>query len=337
MRRWIGRGLRLELVAGLGIALALPALALPAMASGISGGRSSAQQAGARGMATQTLLRMETRDRNGRTQAQLSATVTGVDGLPATGAVEFQDSGKALAGAVLDAEGRATTTLTLAPGNHNLTAVYTGSSTYNASVSPVSPVSAATSSTPDFSVSVSPATLSLTAGQSGSAVATVTPINAGSLTAPMFVTLSCAGLPDQSSCSFTPENVEIRPGVSTAITSSMVVATQAKSLSQAVPAPHSGSDRVAWAVMLPGIFGLAGLAFGSRRRRWLSRLSLVALVGLVSVLGMTACSPLYNYRNHGPTPNLPTPSGSYTITINAQSSNGVTAITHSTTLALTVQ
>jgi hypothetical protein len=55
------------------------------------------------------------------------------------------------------------------------------------------------------------------------------------------------------------------------------------------------------------------------------------------VLGATACAPLYNYKNHGPPHNLPTPAGSYTIQINAQSSNGITATTHSTTMVLTVQ
>jgi hypothetical protein len=59
-------------------------------------------------------------------------------------------------------------------------------------------------------------------------------------------------------------------------------------------------------------------------------------VAFVTVLGSTACSPLYNYRNHGPPHNLPTPAGTYTVTISAQSSNGVAATTHTTTMALQV-
>jgi hypothetical protein len=55
------------------------------------------------------------------------------------------------------------------------------------------------------------------------------------------------------------------------------------------------------------------------------------------VLGTTGCNPLYNYRNHGPSPNLPTPAGTFTLLVTAQSSNGVTATTHSTTMVLTVQ
>jgi hypothetical protein len=52
---------------------------------------------------------------------------------------------------------------------------------------------------------------------------------------------------------------------------------------------------------------------------------------------MTACAPRYNYFNHGPPHNLPTPSGTYTLLVTAQSSNGVTAITNSTKFALTVK
>ena len=136
--------------------------------------------------------------------------------------------------------------------------------------------------TPNFQVSASPATLTLTAGQSGTVTASVTPVNAASLTTPMFVTLSCSGLPDQSSCTFTPENVEIQPGVTAAITSTMVVVTQMASTASAA---HARGNPVAWALLLPGVFGLGGLAWGSRRRgprgqvfvrgvvrRWLNRL-----------------------------------------------------------------
>jgi hypothetical protein len=94
---------------------------------------------------------------------------------------------------------------------------------------------------------------------------------------------------------------------------------------------------VAWAVLLPGTLGLAGLAFSARRRRWLSRLALIALIGFVSILGATACAPRYNYYNHGPPYNLPTPTGSYTLQITAQSSNGIAATTHTTQFALTVK
>ncbi len=314
------RGVRLDRFAALGLALAMPALAA------------------ASSQATQTRLTAETRDLNGRTQAALSIAVAGEDGLPASGAVTIEDEGKPLAGAVLKSDGTVQMTLALPPGPHALRAVYEGNAAHVASKSDYSAVTAAASSAPDFTVSVIPASLTLTAGQTGNVTASVTPVNGTALKAPMFVTLSCGGMPDQSSCGFTPENVEILPNATAPINSTLVITTQATGTrGLATPPPHSESNSVAWAVLLPGVFSLGGLAFAARRRRWLSRISLVALVGFVTVLGATACAPRYNYFNHGPPYNLPTPAGSYTITIAAQSSNGVSATTHTAPFALTVK
>ncbi|HVZ84185.1 MAG TPA: Ig-like domain-containing protein [Terracidiphilus sp.] len=321
MRSWMGRGVRLELVAGLGIALALPALAFSAEAP--------------RGLATETTLAAATRDVNGRTQATLTVTVLGQDGQPAAGAVTIEDSGKPLAGVALNGSGTATAVLTLTPGNHSLKAVYAGDTAHLTSTSEEQPVSAVTGAAPDFSVAVAPATLTLKQGQSGSVTATITPLNASSLTAPMFVTLSCSGLPDQSSCTFTPENLEILPNTTATVTSSVVLATVGSN-TLARTAAHEAHG-VQWAVLLPGVLGLAGMAFGARRRAWLRRLSLLGLLALVTTLGTAACNPLYGYRNRGPNENPATPVGSYTLNVTAQSSNGVTATTHSTTMVLTVQ
>jgi hypothetical protein len=74
-----------------------------------------------------------------------------------------------------------------------------------------------------------------------------------------------------------------------------------------------------------------------RRREWLRRVSLLALVGLVTLLGATGCNPRYNYQHHGPVPNPATPAGTYTVTVTGQSSNGVTATTHNTSVVLTVK
>lgn len=322
----MGRALRLELVAGLGIAVALPALALPALAL----------PSGSSGTATETTLAAETHDQDGHTLATLSVSVAGRDGQPASGAVVIEDGGKPIAGAALNAEGRATSVLSLAPGDHHLTAQYAGDETHLASVSQVSAVAAVTGTTAGFSISVAPGSVSLKQGQSSAVIASVTPINASSLTAPMFVALSCAGLPDQSTCTFTPQNIQILPNATTAVTSSMVLATSLGRQTRVVPVHAAHANTVAWCVLVPGALGLAGLAFGARRRVWLSRISVLGFLAVVTVLGTTGCNPLYDYENHGPSPNLPTPAGSYTLIVTAQSSNGVTAVTQSTTMGLTV-
>jgi hypothetical protein len=122
----------------------------------------------------------------------------------------------------------------------------------------------------------------------------------------------------------------------------MVIATQAQpghygGLSEAGSPARPGSHPVALAVLFPGALGMIGLAFSARRRRWLSRLALLGLLALITCLGTTACNPLWYYQNHGPPYNLPTPPGTYTLLVSAQSSNGVTASTHTTNLVLTVK
>ena len=320
MRGIVCRGPRLELVAGLVIALAMPALALGAESGS--------------GLTTQTSLAAETRDLDGRTQATVAVTVNGEDGLPATGAVVISDRGAQLAGAALDASGQARVVVTLAAGPHSLTAAYAGDAAHRPSISEAAQVLAQASSTPNFLVSVAPASMTLTPGQSGTSIASITPQNSSVLSVPMFVTLSCSGLPDQSSCTFTPENVEILPNATAAVTSTMVIVTQVASSASAA---HPGPGSVNWAFLLPGVLALGGLAWGARRRAWLNWLSLLALVALVTTLGATACNARYDYFHHGPPINPATPAGTYNVTVTGQSTNGVTAITNSTTMVLTVQ
>jgi hypothetical protein len=325
VRGIVCRGLRLELVAGLGLALAIPALAVAAEKT--------------QGMATQTSLAAETRTQNGSTEAAVSIHVLGADGVPAAGAVTLEDQGKPLAGVALDEQGQAKTTLTLPAGAHSLTALYAGDATHRTSQSRSADVQAqaTTTATPDFAVSVAPATLTLAVGASGQITTTITPLNAAALTSPMFVTVSCSGLPDQASCTAFPATVEIQSTTAAPLTSTVTFVTQKASTASLHQGPMAASHSIAWALLFPGALGLAGMAWGTRRRRWLSRFSLIALAALVTMLGTTGCNPRYYYLNHGPEQNPATPTGTYTVTIAAQSSNGVTATTHTTTMALTVQ
>jgi hypothetical protein len=336
------RNSRLVLIAGLVIAMAAPALAFPP------------------GVSTTTTL----------TAGALSGCVqpltvsVAASGTPVTSGIvtindEFNGNAVLLATVALSSSGSANPSVALAAGSHSLTANFAAVAGYAASTStPAIAVSVATEC--EFSIALSPSstatytlasnTLTLTAGESGSFTITVAPSVefTSSLTAPMFVTLSCSGLPDGAACSATPENLEIlsttldscsssSPASSCPPTSNMVIQTYAASTTMAVPPTTRGhrSNPVAWAFLLPGTLGL-GLAFGARRHKWLIRLSLVIFIGLVTVLGATGCNPRYNYEHHGPPTNPATPPGTYNITVTAQSSNGVTAITHSTTFVLVV-
>jgi hypothetical protein len=328
------RSPRLELIAGLGFALAVSALCAAA--------------ARAQAVSTTTTLTAQSSESGGCSLTSVAVDVTSASDTP-SGSVSIQDdAGSApatLANAPLNSNGQASFTFALENGAHSLSAVYAGNSDFIGSASASAPVTISSQCNSTFVVSVSnmaPSTtantLSLTPGQSGTATIFVTPSQqfVSSLTAPVFITISCSGLSDLASCTFTPENVEILPGQNAAVTSSMVMQTYAASTTSLPPAHRHGNGSIAWAFLLPGALGLSGLVWGSRRRVLLSRLSLVALVGLVTLLGTTACNPRYNYEHHGPAGNPATPAGSYTVTVTAQSSNGVNAVTHSTTFVLKV-
>jgi hypothetical protein len=333
------RSLRLELVAGLGIALAASALAVVA--------------AHAQGVNTTTTLTAQSSEASTCSLTTLSVAVTANAGIPA-GTVTIEDeagnSPVQLATAALDTSGKANFSLALGNGNHSLSAVYAGDATFSSSTSAPASVPVTSQCDSTFVVSISnlgpSATsanaLTLIPGQAGTGTITVTPLQSyvSSLTAPAFITISCSGLPDTATCAFTPENVEILPGQNAGVTSAMMIQTVAASTTTSgLPANRPGQNRssIAWAFLLPGVLGLGGLAWGARRRKWLARLSLVALVGLVTLLGTTGCNPRYNYEHHGPVPNPATPAGTYTVTVTAQSSNGVTATLHSTSFVLTVK
>ncbi len=329
------RGKNLAWVAGLGMALA--SAALPAVA------------ATTQNVATETALNVTT---SGTAQATATVNVTDESGLPAAGVVSIVEGDRTLAQTLLNSSGQATAAVTLAAGSHELRAVYSGDATRQASSSPIVEAQSDSGTTPGFVISLTPISptsfpMVLKQGTSGTAQVTVTPQNNASLTAPMFVTLSCSGLPNQSSCTFTPATVEILPTTpATCPTgspasacppiSSMLLQTQSGGTTGRSAIERNGGS-IAWAFLLPGVLGLGGVAWGARRRSWLSHLSLILLLGLVTTLGASGCSSLYWYYQHGPGDTPATPAGTYTVTVTAQSSNGVTALTTNTTMVLTVQ
>ena len=333
------RGLRLELVAALAIAMALLAQTATAQGSITSNTAISAQASpsSAQTNPSGAVCSLTT----------VKAAVTGNSGTPSgTVTIEDKASGSpvSLGSQTLSANGQASFSFALANGSHTLIAVYAGNSTYqgSTSLSVSQPITSQCSASFAVTVSGMSPSNTLTAGQLGTATVTITPLPSfleSMGNSPAFITVSCSGLPEQSSCAFTPEDLEIVPGQDEGVISAMVLQTQAQGTGQMVPPARPGrtSSPIAWAFLLPGMLGLGGMAWGARRRAWLRRLALLALLGLVTTLGTTACNPLYFYYNHGPPTNPATPSGTYNVTVTGQSSNGVTAITDSTIMTVTVK
>jgi hypothetical protein len=339
VKRFFCRGVRLDLVRALGIALVMPMLAMAVLhAQSVSTTITLTPQSGASATCPTAGLTV--------TLTDLTVAVTGNGGVPA-GTVSIVDgsgnSAVQLGTATLGPTGQANLVFYLANGSHSLSAVYAGQAPFLTSTSASSPVNISNQCDAGIAVIVSnlaPTTTppnTLTPGQSGTATVTVIPLEeyVSALSGPAFVTLSCSGLPDQAACVFAPENVEILTGQYAGVSSSMTITTQLGTTGQA-SVTRPVATPVALAFLLPGAFVLGGLGWAGRRRAWLKRLSLLTLVALITLLGATACNPRYDYFNHGPTPGRPVTPGNYTVIVAAQSSDGVTAITNTTDLALTV-
>ncbi|HEX4546112.1 MAG TPA: SBBP repeat-containing protein [Candidatus Acidoferrum sp.] len=168
------------------------------------------------------------------------------------------------------------------------------------------------SGTPDFTVSVSPATASVAAGTAASFTVTVTSV--GGFTGA--VGLACAGAP--STCTLTPSSVT--PAANATVTSMGNVTTQVRSLAPPLLF-HMPPGFPGWLWTLAGVV-MAVLAAWSATRRATRKLAFA--FGLLALLTLTSCSgPI-----HGGTA-----AGNYTVTITGSSG----ALQHPKNFVLTVQ
>jgi Bacterial Ig-like domain (group 3) len=288
---------------------------------------------------TRTTLTVATDDAGPRTRATLTAHVATPDlaGTP-SGVVNFRaeqtDQHPDLGSAFLDGEGNASLqTGSLSAGNHQVIAIYKGQTGYLSSTSELQTVHANVSTVAGFSVAATPTSLSAAVGSFVSSVVTVTPVNGFNA----YVNLSCKGLPLNSTCTFTPVSVPAScttsaSGVETCVPGSSVMQIQTLAPSPPTTAQNAGgSGMLRYAFVFPALLGLAGIG-ASRRRRNLA-LGLLAFAG---VMTMTACSQRYRYLNHGPPDNIGTPLGSYTVTIDSQSSTGSETTTPPTNPQITL-
>jgi hypothetical protein len=165
---------------------------------------------------------------------------------------------------------------------------------------------------PNFTVAVTPATLAVTAGQSGTVTVSVTP----QYSFASAVSFTCSGLPAGASCSFSPATVT--PSGTAASPTTLTVTT-----SSSMAAAHSNSSP-----FLPEAALAAALCFFSfRKRRNMQLLLLLA----VSAIGLG----LFNGCGSGSSTTSRTHITS-TVTVTGTSGTATTAIQNSTTFSLTV-
>jgi hypothetical protein len=214
-------------------------------------------------------------------------------------------------------------------GSDSITAQYIASGSFATSTSVALVITVNTPLPADFTLSVSPTTMSVTDGHIGGTTLTVTPANGFSSP----VSFSCSGLPAETQCSFSPQTVA--PDGTDAISSKLTITT-----TPAAAQLHHwaiGSQRPLLAFLFPGLGATLGLTI--RRRRKLSKE--VRLFGLLLLMFsltffLSACgSSTRGSSGSAGSGNPGTPMGTTSITITATSA-GSTPISHSGTLTLTI-
>ncbi len=174
---------------------------------------------------------------------------------------------------------------------------------------------------PDYQLSVTPSTLTIVAGQSGTATFSVTPLDGFSSQ----VSFACNGLPSGATCSFKPASVIPSDGPAS---STLTIATTGASAALRGVKPSSRYLNYALLAPFLGImFGIA--AQGRPAHRSLRVFGLLALVVLATLL--TSCAS----SSKGSPGGLGTPPGSSIVTVMA-STGGTGGIKHATTLTVTI-
>ena len=253
-------------------------------------------------LTTTTVLTPSSLTLNAGQTVQLTATVTSGSGTP-SGNVTFLDGTTTLNTITLNGNGTATYNTTLAAGSHSLTASYTPSGNDVSSTS--APV---TVQVQDFSVTASPASLTIAPGGSGSSALTFTGLGGLAGT----VTYTCSDLPTYISCN--SGTVTLSGSIASTATVNLTVAATLA----AIPA--------IWLLLAP-IFALAG--FRRKRGRRRAGLTALASVALLGCGGTTASIS----SGGSQTP----PAGQQTATITATTSTVAGTLSHTVTIVVNVQ
>jgi len=170
---------------------------------------------------------------------------------------------------------------------------------------------------PDYQLSVTPSSLTIAAGQSGTAKFTVTPMNGFDNQ----VSFACSGLPSGATCSFAPPSVT--PSGGNPVSSTLTISTTAASA--ALRGPRASSHYLNYALLLPFVGMIFGIAARRKQARLRSRVYSMWAVVLLAA-GLASC---------GSTNKVGTPPGTSTVTLTA-STSGTGAINHTTALTITI-
>jgi uncharacterized repeat protein (TIGR03803 family) len=193
-----------------------------------------------------------------------------------------------------------------------------GASGYNNSA--VASATYTISLNPDYQLAVTPSSLTIVAGQSGTAKFTVTPMNGFNSE----VSFTCSGLPSGATCTFAPSS--ITPSGGNPSSSTLTISTSAASA--ALWGRTSSSRYLSYALLLPFVGMIFGVAALRKQAPPGWRVCGICALALLAT-GLTSCGSSSKAGNSG------TPAGTSSVMVMA-STSGSGATSHTAALTITI-
>jgi hypothetical protein len=176
-------------------------------------------------------------------------------------------------------------------------------------------------------VSSSPASATVAPGQTANYTVAIAPDGGFNQT----VSLTCTGVPAQSTCAVAPTSITLNGSASQNVTVRVTTTVISSGMLQPLNAPPSKLGFAMWLAWSGGL-GLPVILIraGSGRKarpRWLAACVLTCVIAIFS--GLPACG--------GGSTSNGVRAGSYTLTVTGTFASGKTTLTHNTKLTLVVQ
>jgi hypothetical protein len=269
---------------------------------------------------TKTTLAVSASSVNTNQQLTLAASVFSAGSVPITGTVTFQNGSTVLGSSALSNSGTATLSTTLAAGTYNIVAVYSGDA-FNAGSTSV-PVTVTVNAANDFSMSLSPSSVTMATKQYSTVTLTLTSTDGFTDQ----LGLGCASLPASVTCNFAKGSVNLAANSTTTVQLTVDTAsplTSGGSAKNVMPGGPSPTVVAAWVFPGSALFGF----FWWRSRRKYNALFSVVLLALIAgaAFTITGCGGL---TISGAQP------GTYTFQVTA--SGAKTGLDHAVNMTLTV-
>ena len=249
-------------------------------------------------------------------QIVMVSAVQGAGSRSPTGTVTFSSPTAVFGTAPINASGVATLTVKPGQGTYNAVSTYSGDSLFASSTS--TPIVIIVGPTIEFTLNATPTTMTMKSGDHQTLTVSLT-------TAPTFVdtiSLGCAGLPADATCTFSQASVPVSGGASKTLT--LLVDTGNPLGAGATAKLETTKSTGLLACLFPA--GLLLLVAGKKKRLKLPLGFLLALLTLGSVATLSGCASSFTLNS--------TPAGSYTFEIIGTGNS--TGATQSTGIQLTV-